>query len=171
MKTLPSPNRPISASTSVRSDVGPVLAALVIPWGSGFGMLVGAMIGAFAGGLVQDAMPGGLLEITLMGSVAGALAGLFLGFLIASVDVLLLARAVPAVLSGKTHQSTAAATASGAAVVAATGLVLPLVAPVLWRLPDEMWVLSPAVFLLAIPWVAVSAVGESALEGVLGSVS
>jgi predicted PurR-regulated permease PerM len=111
---------------------------------------------------------GGRLEITLMGGVAGALAGLFLGFLIASVDALLLTRAVPAVLSGKTHQSTAAAIASVVAVVAATGLVLLLIAPVLWGLPDEIWVLSPAVFLLTIPWVAVSVVGESALEQTLG---
>jgi len=169
MKTLSSSNRPIVTGNSVRSGVGPVLAALVIPWGSGVGMLVGAMIGAFAGGLVQDAVSGGRLEITLMGCVAGALAGLFLGFLIASVDALLLTRAVPAVLSGKTHQSTAAAIASVVAVVAATGLVLLLVAPVLWGLPEEIWVLSPAVFLLTIPWVAVTVVGESALEGVLGT--
>ena len=171
MKTLPSLNRPIVAGTSVRSRVGPVLAALVIPWGSGVGMLVGAMTGAFAGGLVQDAVPGGLPEITLIGCVAGALAGLFLGFLIASVDALLLARAVPAVLSGKTHPSTAAATASIVAVVVATGLILLLVAPVLWGLPDEIWVLSPAVFLLTLPWVAVSVVGESALGQTLGTVS
>jgi hypothetical protein len=134
-------------------------------------MLVGAMIGAFAGGLVHDSMTGAHLEITLMGCVAGALAGLFLGFLIASVDALFLARAVPAVQSGKSHACTAAAIASGIAVVAATVLVLLLVAPALRGIPDEIWVFSPAVFLLTIPWVAVTAVGESALEGVLGSVS
>jgi hypothetical protein len=134
-------------------------------------MLVGALVGLFLGWLLRNAVQNAQLEMIGFGLMVGVVAGFVLGLFIAFVDALFLVRSIPAVVSGKTQATTAAALSSGAGVVAVFGLALLLLSFVWKGVLGEMVIMAPALCLAVVAWIAADWAGRRALKSALNTLS
>jgi hypothetical protein len=172
MKSLSSPqSSTVEQPGAVSQEVRSLITAFVLRWGTGLGMLVGAMTGGSIGWYIRNAVPGDQFGMIGIGLMVGVAAGFFLGLIISFVDALFLVRSVPDVVSGKTQASSAAATSAAVAAVGVIGVTLLLLSTVWHGAFGDIVVLAPAVVLTVVAWIAGNWVGERALNRVSGSTS
>ena len=172
MSTLISPDVPaVDEDYAAVSRLRGPITALMLRWGIGLGTIVGTALGFSIGWTLRNAVPGGGFDLPIFGLMTGAVAGFLFGLFIAFVDALLLVRAVPDVLAGRSEASRAAATSAAVGVLVVFGLVVLLLMIVWNGVLGEFWITGPAIALAFIAWVAGNLVGQRALRSTLDTLS